>query len=136
MPILGTASGFCILAFMQSEKRQLLLDTLLSSENMNSEEYDQMTIQRELKKVKEDGYAVNIRTRRFTDQTAISVPIINGDSQIKGALTVRYSTTAYEIDEAIRLFVPSLNDSSAEIASRIDLHIKRQANAFDSPNKP
>ena len=86
--------------------------------------------------MKEDGYAVNTRTRRFTDQTAISVPIINGDSQIKGALTVRYSTTAYEIDEAIRLFVPSLNDSSAEIASRIDLHIKRQANAFDSPNKP
>jgi len=136
MPILGSASGFCILAFMPSEKRQLLLDTLLSSENGNLEEYDQMTVQRELKTVKENGYAVNIRTRRFTDQTAISVPIINADSQIKGALTVRYSTTAYEIDEAIRLFVPSLNDSSAEIASRIDLHIKRQANAFNSANKP
>jgi DNA-binding IclR family transcriptional regulator len=105
------------------------------SENGNSEEYDQMTIQRELKTIKENGYAVNIRTRRYTDQTAISVPIINADSQIKGALTVRYSTTAYEIDEAIRLFVPSLNDSSSEIASRIDLLIERQANAFNSANK-
>jgi DNA-binding IclR family transcriptional regulator len=120
---------------MQPEKRQLLLDTLLLSENGNLEKYDQMTIQRELKTVKENGYAVNIRTRRYTDQTAISVPIINADSQIKGALTVRYSTTAYEINEAIKLFVPSLNDACAEIASRIDLHIKRQANAFSSANK-
>ena len=135
MPILGTASGFCILAFMQSEKRQLLLDTLLLSEDRSTEEYDQVSIQRELKAVKENGYAVNIRTRRYTDQTAISIPIINSSSEIKGALTVRYSTTAYKINEAIKLFLPSLKEASAEIASRIDIDIKRQTKSFSSKNK-
>ena len=67
MPILGTASGFCILAFMQSEKKQLLLDTLLSSENMNSEEYDQMTIQKELKKerITDSNDITPTRIRRY-----------------------------------------------------------------------
>ena len=49
MAILGTASGFCILGFMKSDDRQLLIDTLLSSEDGNNDEYDLFSIQRELK---------------------------------------------------------------------------------------
>ncbi len=122
MPILGTASGFCILAFMKSDDRQLLIDTLLSSEDGNNDEYDQFSIQRELKTIKKNGYAVKIRTRRYTDQTALSVPIKNSKSIIKGALTVRYSSSAYDLDDAIKLFIPRLKEASDEIATKIDTH--------------
>lgn len=132
MPILGTASGFCILAFMNNDKRQSLIDTLLSSEDGNKEDYDQMSLEREFKTVKTNGYAVKIRTRRFTDQTAISVPIKNSKSIIKGALTVRYSTSAYELNDAIKLFVPSLEEASGEISTKIDAYKNKQKTALDS----
>ncbi len=132
MPILGSASGFCILAFMKNDDRKLLIDILLSSEGGNLDEYDQMSIQKELKMVKENGYAVKIRTRRYTDQTAISVPIINSKSLIKGALTVRYSTSAYDLEDAIKLFLPNLKEASDEISTKIDNHNKKQSKAFSS----
>ena len=130
MPILDTASGLCILAFLKKEKRDLLINTLLSSEDGNPEDYNQIEIERELKLIKENGYAVKIRTRRFTDQTAISIPIINSSLIIKGALTVRYSSTAYDLKDAINLFTPNLTEAADEIASRIDIHINRQKKAL------
>ena len=66
--------------------------------------------------------AVKIRTRRYTDQTALSVPIKNSKSIIKGALTVRYSSSAYDLDDAIKLFIPRLKEASDEIATKIDTH--------------
>ena len=63
-----------------------------------------------------------IRDRRYTDQTALSVPIKNSKSIIKGALTVRYSSSAYDLDDAIKLFIPRLKEASDEIATKIDTH--------------
>jgi len=91
-------------------------------EDGNQDEYDQFSIQRELKTIKKNGYAVKIRTRRYTDQTALSVPIKNSKSIIKGALTVRYSSSAYDLDDAIKLFIPRLKEASDEIATKIDTH--------------
>ena len=50
------------------------------------------------------------------------MPIKNSKSIIKGALTVRYSSSAYDLDDAIKLFIPRLKEASDEIATKIDTH--------------
>ena len=60
------------------------------------------------------------------------MPIKNSKSIIKGALTVRYSTSAYELNDAIKLFVPSLEEASGEISTKIDAYKNKQKTALDS----
>lgn len=127
MPILETASGLCILSYMPKKRRDLILDTLAkTNDDFKKIVKNTVALENKFLKITNQGYAVNNRTRRFDDQTAISVPIITEKDSVRGALTVRYSKSAIALDQAVEKFVPSLIKASQGIASRIDLHMSRQ----------
>ena len=81
---------------------------------------------KEMENIRRAGFAVRDRTRRYDDQTAISVPIMISEDDVKGALTVRYSKSAYPLEKAIGMFLPSLRKAAEGIGDRIEKHIKRQ----------
>ena len=127
MPILNTASGLCILAYMPSNRRELIFETLLDTNTRSNKSItDIKSFNKKMSTIKKQGYAIMNRTRRFDDQIAISIPIITDSQEVKGALTVRYSKSALTLKEAVKIFVPSLNKAAVGIASRINLHIDRQ----------
>ena len=72
------------------------------------------------------SFAFRDRTRRHDDQTAISVTIMIAEDDVRGALTVRYSKSAYPLDKAIGMFLPSMKKAAEGIGDRIEKHIKRQ----------
>jgi len=127
MPILNTASGLCILAYMPIKRSELIFTTLLdTNRKTNKSILDIKSFNKKMSAIKKQGYATMNRARRFDDQIAISVPIITESQEVKGALTVRYSKSALTLKKAIQIFVPSLNKAAEGIASRINLHIDRQ----------
>jgi len=127
MPILNTASGLCILAYMPKDRRKLIFETLLDTNRKTKKNIlDIKNFNKKMSAITKLGYSTMNRTRRFDDQIAISVPIITEYQEVKGALTVRYSKSAHTLNKAIQIFVPSLTKAANGIASRIYLHINRQ----------
>lgn len=128
MPILHTASGICILAHMRERRQKIILDTLAE---MNRE-HDQISHQRNILKrkfqeVKRRGFSVHHRHRRHSDLTAISVPILPVDDEVRGAVTIRYARTAMKLPVAIQRFMPVIVEAADGIAHRLKLHLDRQA---------
>ena len=124
MPILETASGCCILAHMTLNRRKIILDTLAKTAPENTATASNRTLfEKEMATIRKNGFAVKDRTRRYDDHTAISVPIMVSEDDVKGALTVRYSKSAYPLEKAIDMFRPSLKKAAEGIADRIEKHI-------------
>ena len=127
MPILETASGLCILAFMHSSKREVVLATLAKlyqQQQQTKKERDQFA--NRIRRIKRCGFAVRHRPRKISDMTAIAVPILTGDSTVRGAVTIRYARTALSMEEATNNFVPVLRKGADGIARRVQIHINRQ----------
>jgi IclR family mhp operon transcriptional activator len=133
MPILETASGLCILAFMQAEQRDVVLATIKDSPtSKNQTRIERIHLQEHLAKIKRDGYSVRHRPRKISDMTAISVPIVTADGRVRGAVTIRYARTSVQLEEAIENFVPALKRGANGIARRVQLHIDRQLKSLMS----
>jgi IclR family mhp operon transcriptional activator len=130
MPILHTASGICILAFTNPRRRKVILDTL---EDMEREEVlkanQRDALERKFREVTRRGFSIHHRHRKYSDLTAMSVPILLEDNEVRGAVTIRYARTAMKLDTAVQTFLPVLTAAASGIAKRLDLHFKRQANA-------
>jgi IclR family mhp operon transcriptional activator len=125
MPILHTASGICILAHMKSARRKIILGTL---EEMNRKQ-DQVVrqhdrLERKMREIRRRGFAVHHRHRRYSDLTAIAVPIIPHQDQVRGAVTIRFARKALNLPSAIQVFMPALNEAADGIAGRIKLHVE------------
>ena len=127
MAILDTASGYCILAHMAADRRRILLEMLAKTvPGEMTKASSSSGFKKEMENIRRAGFAVRDRTRRYDDQTAISVPIMISEDDVKGALTVRYSKSAYPLEKAIGMFLPSLRKAAEGIGDRIEKHIKRQ----------
>lgn len=127
MPILETASGLCMLAYMPIKRQKLILKTLAKTNNDPKKIANNTAVlEKKLVKILNQGFSVKNRARRFADLTAISVPIITEEEAVRGALTIRYSRSAIALEQAVAKFVPSLMKTSLEIASRINLRINKQ----------
>jgi DNA-binding IclR family transcriptional regulator len=127
MPILETASGLCMLAYMPIKRQKLILKTLAKINNESKKIVNNTAVlEKKFVKILNQGFSVKNRARRFDDLTAMSVPIITEEEVVRGALTVRYSRSAISLEQAVAKFVPSLMKTSLGIASRINLHINRQ----------
>ena len=132
MPILQTASGVCILAHMKPARRNVLLDTLEEMNRSQDQVARQRTsLERKMQEIRRRGYAVHHRHRKHSDLTAISVPIIPVEDEVRGAVTIRYARTAMTLRSAIQAFSPVLTDAADGIARRIKLHFENLANHAD-----
>jgi len=128
MPILHTASGICILAFTNPHRRNIILDTLKNMEREDALKANQReALERKFSEVMRRGFSLHHRHRKYSDLTAMSIPILLEDNEVRGAITIRYARTAINLDKAVQTFLPVLIDAASGIAKRLDLHLKRQA---------
>ncbi len=127
MPVLATASGLCILAFMNDPKRQMFLTALAKSGGENRHiVHREHTLKKKFAAIQNLGYSVHHRARSRSDLTAIAVPIVTGEGLVRGALTIRYARSIASVRDAVKKYVPDLQGAAKTIARRIDIHISRQ----------
>jgi IclR family mhp operon transcriptional activator len=128
MSILQTASGICILAHMSPKRQNVILDTLAQMDKKKRLIVQQRdTLNRKLKEIRRRGFSIHHRHRKHSDLTAMSVPILLNNKEVRGAVTIRFARTAMKMEEAVAQFVPVLNEAACGIAGRLELHLERQA---------
>jgi len=126
MPILQTASGICILAHASAARRQIILDLLQATERPQDEAaHDRKSLEQKMRDVRHRGYAVHNRIRKHSDLTAIAVPIFPHEDRVRGAVAVRYSSSAVDLPQAVSRFVPLLQEAADGIANQIKLHLEK-----------
>jgi len=137
MPILHTASGICILAYTNTSRQKVILDTLAEMNRKRDQiVHQRMALDRKFREVRSRGFSIHHRRRRYSDLTAISVPILPVEDEVRGAVTIRYARTAMKISVALQKFVPVINDAADGIARRLKLHFERQANHGNRGSAP
>lgn len=137
MPILHTASGICILAHTSTSRRRVILDTLAEMNRKSDRTVHQRkTLERKFREVRRRGFSIHHRHRRYSDLTAISVPIMPASNEVRGAVTIRYARTAMKMSVALQKFVPVITDAADGIAKRLKLHFERQANHRNRGSAP
>jgi IclR family mhp operon transcriptional activator len=123
LPLLMSASGRVYLAFCQAEHRDALLDILSRS----TREEDKLArsrpeVERILEETRELGYATSVRTRRVSEEVAMSVPVLVGE-RVLATIAVRFSASAVPLRLAVERFVPKLLDTASVIRQRFsDTH--------------
>ncbi len=118
LPLLMSASGRVYLAFCPPEQRDALLDILSRS----TREEDKLArsrpeVEKILEQARELGYATAVRTRRVSEEVAMSVPVLIGD-RVLATITVRFSASAVPLRLAVERFVPKLLDTAQIIRQR------------------
>ena len=118
LPLLLSASGRVYLAFCPAETRNTLLDILSRS----TREEDKLARSRpELDKIfeqaREHGYATSVRTRRVSEEMAISVPVLVED-RVLATVAVRFSPSAVPPGLAVERFYPKLYETANTIRQR------------------
>ncbi len=115
--ILGSAAGLCYLSFCPKEQRDTLLDMLARSKDEdNAAARNRKKIYETLVESRKRGFAVWHRKRRVSDETSLSVPIIAED-RLLASLTMRFASTAVTEADAIRRFVPRLQQTAKDISA-------------------
>jgi IclR family mhp operon transcriptional activator len=119
MPILSTASGICILSFMDVKARTILLNMLAQvNREQDREVHNKIKLNKLFRQIEKQGYATHDRQRdRFTI-AAISVPI-RSETRIHGALTLRYSQPALTPQQVITSIVPKLTEAAKHCSERL-----------------
>jgi IclR family transcriptional regulator, mhp operon transcriptional activator len=123
VPLLLSASGRVYLAFCRPEQRDTLLDILSRS----TREEDKLARSRpELDRIfeatREQGYATAVRTRRVSQEMAISVPVLVED-RVLATVAVRFSPSAVPLGLAVERFYPKLHETAQTIRQRFsDAH--------------
>jgi IclR family mhp operon transcriptional activator len=118
VPLLLSASGRVYLAFCRPEQRDTLLDILSRS----TREEDKLARSRpELDRIfeatREQGYATAVRTRRVSQEMAISVPVLVED-RVLATVAVRFSPSAVPLGLAVERFYPKLHETAQTIRQR------------------
>ena len=118
LPLLMSASGRVYLAFCQPEQRDALLDILSRS----TREEDKLArsrpeVEKILDETREQGYATSVRTRRVSEEVAMSVPVLI-DDRVLATLAVRFSASAVPLGLAVERFYPKLHETAKTIRQR------------------
>jgi IclR family mhp operon transcriptional activator len=126
MSILHSASGICILAYTSANRRKVILDTLAKMElDKDVIAKQRKSLERKFKEIASRGFSIHHRHRKYSDLTAVSVPILLKDNEVRGAVTIRYARTAMKLDAALQAFLPEIKNAADGIAQRLDLHFAR-----------
>jgi IclR family mhp operon transcriptional activator len=108
VPILGSASGICYLAFCPQNQRDAILDLLARSKRAgDNAARNRAKVRKDLTDARGRGFAVYHRPRRVSDETTFSVPVL-AEGRLLAALTVRFSSTALPQATAVERFVPRM----------------------------
>ena len=128
VPILGCASGPCILAHLSLAEQYDILNVLHDTGRLREQTNESMEkIIRSLKIIRQQGYSMHRRQRnksyvghmRISDLTSLSVPIIKKNKQIIGAMTIRYATSALSKEMALHDFMPVMVKATSGIIERV-----------------
>jgi IclR family mhp operon transcriptional activator len=131
MPILSSASGICILAFMEPKARNIVLDTIATANRPQDHHGHNLNKLNELfNSTRQLGYSVHHRQRNVSDMTAIAVPI-HAQSRVRGALTLRYARSALPMQDALVKFVPTLIKVAEGLSNRLSIHLQEQLHKMD-----
>ena len=118
LTLLMSASGRVYLAFCQPEQRDTLLDILSRS----TREEDRLArspeeLEKILEEAREQGYATAVRSRRVSEEVAMSVPVLV-DDRVLATLAVRFSASAVPLGLAVERFIPKLQETANTIRER------------------
>jgi IclR family transcriptional regulator, mhp operon transcriptional activator len=117
LPLLTTATGRAYLAHCPPEQRETLIDILAKS---NREEdklaRSRADLQRTLAEIRSQGYAISTRSRRQVEEISIAVPVALEERAV-AALTVRVSSSAVPLKEALERFLPMLRQCAVRIGT-------------------
>jgi IclR family mhp operon transcriptional activator len=111
MPILNTASGLCLLAFMDDTKRAGVLAMLKVEQEIPEE-----ALREKLNRIRRRGYSLQQRAKDRVKITAVSVPISKGEGLVFGALTLRFTEPAVSRELLKSLIVPAMQNTAEEIS--------------------
>jgi IclR family mhp operon transcriptional activator len=112
LPILECASGLAYLAHTDDDDRTLILDSLDRYPGANGRfMLDQLRRSEEpLRRIRQDGYAVQVRNRHTLNPgktSSIAIPMFRED-KVTGAVTLVFFSTAMSADEAVERYLPGL----------------------------
>ncbi len=112
LPILSTASGHVYLAYCNSLEREIIIDTLKREpkDETNALAHDPARLEQVLAMVREQGYALNIRSPRSAEPgktNTISLPIMRNEHFLC-ALAMRYIVSAMNINQLRERYLPTL----------------------------
>ncbi len=119
--LVGTASGRIYLAYCSQDQRETLLDMLRHSEDPDDfQARNRSALQAELNVVRQNGYALTQRPRRFSNQSALAVPVLTPEnSRIVASLSIRFSETAIKEQAALEKFLPKLRVAAENIGASV-----------------
>ncbi len=135
VPILGCASGPCILAHLSLTEQHDILNVLHDTGRLQEQTNQPVEeIIRSLKIIKKQGYSMHRRQRnksyvgymRISDLTSLSVPIIKKNKHIIGAMTIRYATSALPKEKALNNFIPVMVKAVSNIIERVMANQQQQ----------
>jgi len=128
VPLLGSASGPCILANLPILRQRDILTVLNKTGRLHDQSDNDIThIIHGLKKIKKQGYSIHSRQRaknyvgyiRISDLTSISVPIAGQTNDAVGAITIRYATDALTREKALDDFMPLMEKTASDISKKV-----------------
>jgi DNA-binding IclR family transcriptional regulator len=74
-------------------------------------------VEKILEEAREQGYATSVRTRRVSEEVAMSVPVLI-DDRVLATIAVRFSASAVPLGLAIERFIPKLHETARIIRER------------------
>jgi IclR family transcriptional regulator, mhp operon transcriptional activator len=118
LPLLMSASGRVFLAFCPPEQRDALLE-ILSRSNREEDKLarSRPEVEKILEEARELGYATAVRTRRISEEIAMSVPLLIED-RVLATIAVRFSASAVPMGVAVERFIPKLHETAKIIRQR------------------
>lgn len=123
LPILESAAGIVTLAFMPREQRQGLLDSIKRLPQSRSPNVIGLLEQGGLvRETVANGYAkchFNQFTRNPGKTSSLAVPIMAGDGDVAGAVTLAFFSSAIRMGQAERKFVGPLKNAAAKIGDAL-----------------
>lgn len=130
VPILGNASGPCILAYLSLIEQRDILNVLHDTGRLvDLTKQSVEEIIKSLKIIKKQGYSIHKRERnksyvgymRISNLTSLSIPIIKKNNNIVGAMTIRYATSALTKEKALKNFIPVMAESVSKIVEQMEV---------------
>jgi IclR family mhp operon transcriptional activator len=118
--MLDTASGRVFLAYCPEEQRDTLLNLLaLSEDPRDAPARRPQTVLRDLRAVREVGYATSSRPGRVRSWRAIAVPVF-ANERLLATLSLRYTEGAIKENRLKYEVVPRLRATAREIGQRFE----------------
>ncbi len=115
VPLLTSATGLCYLGHMPESQRGTLLDLLeRSSKPEDRSGKTGVELDRALREIRGQGYALRSQQRRGAEEITLSVPVALQD-RVLAALTMRFSAAVVPMTTAVPRFLPKLTACAAKI---------------------